>query len=237
MKIAHRGASRLEPENTLRAFEKAVEIGAQMIEFDVWRCGTGEIVIIHDDHLPGDEGPDRHIERLPLLDIKRVDVGKGERVPTLSEVLNTFAGRIALNIELKGRGTAAPVAELITKELTEGRWKAEDLMISSFNLRELRRSQKLLPQVPHALLLSGHRFQKLKKRWGVELASKMKVQAINISENLATKELISEAKARGLKVFVWTINDKERMHHLLDLHIDGVFSDTPDTLEHRDLAY
>lgn len=236
IKIAHRGASQRAPENTLLAFEKAVEIGADMIELDVWRCRTGEIVVMHDDHLPGDEGPERHIEQLSFEDIHRVDVGMGERVPLLEDVLDSMAGRIALNIELKGRGTAVPVAALLATKLNNHTWKSEDLMISSFRVLELRKSQKLLPQFAHALLLSGHRFHGLKRRWGVNVASILKVQAINISEDLATKELVLKAKGRGLKVYVWTINDKEKMHRLLTLPIDGVFSDAPDTLEHADLV-
>src|SRR5260221_182635 len=121
--VAHRGASGYEPENTLAAFERAIAMGAPMIELDVHLSKSDEVVVIHDYHTSDMQ----EVSKLTTQELKQYDVGKGERIPLLSEVLDLVHEKAILNIELKAHGTAKPVAELLKK------WNPEKFVVSSFN--------------------------------------------------------------------------------------------------------
>jgi glycerophosphoryl diester phosphodiesterase len=103
--IGHRGAAGHAPENTLRSFHKAVELGADMVELDVHLCATGEPVVIHDDTVDRTTDRSGRVRDLSLDELKALDAGDGERVPTLVEVIDEMSGRAALNVELKGLGS------------------------------------------------------------------------------------------------------------------------------------
>ena len=111
--IAHRGASAYEPENTLRAFDRAIEMGATMLEMDVHLSQDGHPVVIHDADLSRVADSGGRIPDMTLEQIKGVDVGQGERVPTLSEVIALARGRVELYIELKGQRTPKPVVSAL----------------------------------------------------------------------------------------------------------------------------
>jgi glycerophosphoryl diester phosphodiesterase len=111
--IAHRGASAYEPENTSRAFERAIEMGATLLELDVRLSGDGHVVVIHDENLSRLANDPRPVRSLTLEQIKAVDVGQGERVPILCEVIELVRGRTGLYVELKGQRTPAPVVSAL----------------------------------------------------------------------------------------------------------------------------
>ncbi len=111
--IAHRGASAYEPENTLRAFERAIGMGATMIELDVHLSRDGQPVVIHDADLSRTTGGTCRVEELTLEQIRCLDAGLGERVPTLAEAIDLVRGRAQLYIELKGQQTPAAVVDTL----------------------------------------------------------------------------------------------------------------------------
>jgi len=109
LRIGHRGAAGHAPENTLASFRKAIELGLDMTELDVHVCASGELVVIHDENVDRTTNSKGWVSKLSLTELKRLDAGAGETVPTLAEVLDLLKDRIMLNIELKGLGTAEPV--------------------------------------------------------------------------------------------------------------------------------
>ena len=131
--IAHRGASAYEPENSLRAIETAIKLKADMVEVDIRKSKDGELVVIHDENVDRTTNSKGWVSKLSLTELKRLDAGAGEMVPTLAEVLDLLKNRIMLNIELKGLGTAEPVYKLIK----ETGWQNTNLTISSFNWESL----------------------------------------------------------------------------------------------------
>jgi len=106
--IAHRGASAYEPENTLRAFERAIEMGATMLELDVYLSQDGHPVVVHDADPARTGNSNGQIRDMTLEQIKGFDASQGEQVPTLSEAIELTRGRAELYIELKGQRTPEP---------------------------------------------------------------------------------------------------------------------------------
>jgi len=194
LKIGHRGAMGCCKENTLSCFEKAVELGVDMIELDVHYLNN-EIIVTHD------------------VPKERNDF------PTLKSVFDLINKRVKINIELKGRGTAKPVAELISEYLKKG-WIEDDFLISSFNVDELREFKKQGLKVKLGLIIE-------KENTVIE---DIGFYSIHPALKITNKKLIDNLHDRGLKVFAWTGNKKRDIKKLISLAVDGIFSDYPDKL-------
>src|SRR5262249_34681489 len=130
--IGHRGAAGLEPENTLRSFARAIEIGVDAIELDVYYV-DGHLVVIHDDTLERTTNGRGDVMAQSFDGLRRLDAGGGERIPTLDEVFATVPSGFTVNVELKGPGTAEPVARCIADNADV------DALVSSFDHPELTR--------------------------------------------------------------------------------------------------
>src|SRR3989344_9380836 len=113
LKIGHRGACGYAPENTLKSFQRAIDLGVDAIELDVQLCKSGELIVMHDNTVDRTTDGSGFIKKLKLKDLKKLDAGEGERIPTLEEVLNLVDRRVKVNIELKGPKTAKPALKLI----------------------------------------------------------------------------------------------------------------------------
>jgi glycerophosphoryl diester phosphodiesterase len=223
--IAHRGASGHRPENTLPAYELAVEQGADMIEIDLHRTRDGAIVVAHDEELAG-IGGQGEIAEATLAEVRALDAGAGEPVPTLDEVLDGFATRIPFNLELK-RGKQADYAglERATLEAVNQRGLLPRMLFSSFYDPVLARLRALSPEARVALLIS----RKFPQR-AVERAKALGAEALNPEDSLVTAGLVREAHAAGLAVYVFTVDEEAELRRFLDLGVDGIFTNHPDRL-------
>jgi glycerophosphoryl diester phosphodiesterase len=223
--IAHRGASAYRPENTLAAYQLAVEQRADMIEIDLHRTRDGAIVITHDEDLAGLGGRGA-IEDATLADVRALDAGGGERVPTLDETLDRFGRRIPFNLELK-RGVRGlyPGLEDAALAAVSARGLLAATLFSSFEDAVLARLASLAPGSRRALLVSP------RDRPGpVERALAVGAEALNPWLGMARPELIEAAHAAGLAVYPFTVDRGEDMQRLLDLGVDGMFTNHPDRL-------
>jgi len=223
--IAHRGSSAYRPENTLAAFELAVEQRSDMIETDLHRTRDGAIVITHDEDLAG-LGGRGEIADATLAEVRALDAGGGERVPTLAEILGRFGARIPFNLELK-RGTRGEYAGLEAAALAEveGRGLLERTLFSSFYDPVLRRLRDLSERARIGFLVS-RRFPER----AVERARAVRAEALHPELALANRELVEEAHAAGLAVHVFTVDRVEDMRRLLALGVDGLFTNHPDRM-------
>lgn len=235
LNIAHRGASKLAPQNTLTAFEKAVEVGADGIEFDVRFCADGVPVVIHDATVDATTDGTGRVERLTLAQLKELDAGSsygpafaGERIPTLAEVMETVEGNTLLNIELKGGspfdcGLEQAVVDVIKHHGREG-----DVLISSFNPFALRRLQQIAPSVPTGLLY-------LRPAWPtLSLASLVmprRTAALHPHRALVDERHVRWARARNSRVYVWTVDDPADMSRFIELQVDGIITNAPGLLQ------
>lgn len=224
LKIGHRGASGYEPENTLRSFKRAIELGADMIELDVHVCKSGELVVIHNEKADKTTDGVGYIANKTFKELRKLDAGKGEKIPTLSEVLNLVNKKVKVNIELKGKNTARPVFELIENYIKEKDWSYEDFLVSSFNQHELLEFNKLNSKIKIGVLNIGILIDFAK------FAEKVNAYSINPSMDFIDQDLVDDAHKRNMKVFVWTVNDQDDIQKIKALGVDGIFSDYPDRL-------
>ena len=133
LKIGHRGAPGYEPENTLRSFEKAISMGVDMVELDVHKCKSGELVVIHDKKVNRTTNKKGFVKNKNLQQLKTLDAGKKEKIPTLKEVLDFINKRVKINIELKGPKTTEAVLKLIEEYINKKKSKYSQFIISSFD--------------------------------------------------------------------------------------------------------
>lgn len=223
--IAHRGASAARPENTLAAYELAVSQRADMIEIDLHRTRDGAIVVTHDEQLAG-LGGHGEIAEATAEEVRSLDAGGGERVPLLEEVLDRFGARIPFNLELK-RGTKAEYdgLERATLESVVGRRLLPNMLFSSFYDPVLARLRALSEEARIGLLVS-RRFP----HRAVARARALRAEALHPEDSLVTAALVDEAHDAGLAVYVYTVDDPAEMRRMLDLGVDGLFTNHPDRM-------
>ena len=223
--IAHRGASAYRPENTLAAYALAVEQRADMIEIDLHRTRDGAVVVCHDAGLEG-LGGSGEIADATLDEVRALDAGGGERVPTLEEVLDGFGPRIPFNLELKrgAREAYAGLEEAAARAVT-ARGLLERTLFSSFYDPDLALLRQVCPGARIALLLSRRHPQ-----GALERARALGAEALNPEAALVTPELISQAHGAGLAVYPFTVDDPEAMRRLLAWGVDGLFTNVPDRM-------
>lgn len=224
LKIGHRGAAGHEPENTLRSFGRAIELGADMVELDAHICGTGEIVVIHDDTVNRTTDGSGPVKEKTLGELRSLDAGKGEMIPTLEEVLELLEGRAGVNIELKALGTAGPVHETLSTAIERSGWSLDDVFVSSFHLGELVAMSDLSEEVRTGVLVAGD------PRDVLEFAESIKAYSINPYFRNTGEEFIKLAHGRGFKVFTWTVNEPNDIESMRAMGVDGVISDYPDRI-------
>lgn len=221
LKIGHRGAKGLEPENTLRSFSKAIDLGVDMIEFDVRLTKDKKVVVIHDDKLDRTTNGKGLVKEKDLKEIKKLSAGKKERIPTLEETLDSVAKRVKVNIELKGEKTAESVSKIIDKYLKNKKWPLGYFFVSSFNYQELEDFKKFQPKVKLGIIAENKETDFLKA------AKQLRAFSINLPMELINKKLVKNLHGKGFKIFAWTVNKKSDIIEMKLLEIDGIISDYP----------
>jgi len=220
--IGHRGACGYEPENTLASFERAITMGCTWIELDV-HFVENELIVIHDSTLDRTTNGKGKIYDLSLAEIQSVDAGNGQHIPTLTQVLDLVDRRIGINIELKGRETAEPVNRLLSEYCDKG-WRRDQFQVSSFKHAELARCRDQWQL--------GALFHKAVPDY-FEVTSELNAYSINLEKSLVTEAVVTQAHARGLKVFVYTVNEPKEIANLVKLQVDGIITNFPDRVINR----
>jgi glycerophosphoryl diester phosphodiesterase len=227
--IAHRGASAYEPENTLRAFDRAIEMGATMLELDVHLSRDGHLIVIHDSDLGRIGGDPTLIRDMTLSQIKRFDAGSGERVPTLPEVIDLVRGRAELYIELKGQRTPEPAVKILRQMNF-----TDQAIVGSFYFW-LPQKAKFLDHALRTSVLIGN---ELREKDFVEWALAVQADYVHpcwergslTPHRLLTPELISHFRQHGLGIVVWHEERLTELRELVQLDVDGICTNTPDVL-------
>lgn len=223
--IAHRGASGYRPENTLSAFQLAVDQRADMIEIDLHLSRDDEIVVRHDDDLAS-LGLERRIRAADLAQIRSLDAGDGETIPTLDEVLDRFGSEVAFNLEIKtGSDGAYPGLEAAALRAVEGRGLLASTLFSSFCDGVLGRLRALSSQARLAVLVSARR-----PAGALERARAVGAEALNPWYGLADTDLIDLAHAEGFAVYPYTVDAPADVRGCLEAGVDGLFTNYPDRL-------
>lgn len=222
--IGHRGAAGLFPENTLAGFARAVDLGVDGVEFDV-RMAESEVVVIHDERVDRTTNGTGMVSEMSFAELRRLDAGAGQPIPTLQEVLEVLPKQLMVNIELKGSGTARPVAGVVG-DIALGRETTDfpSLLVSSFDHDELRRFHDICPGVPCAPL-ANHFSDALEPT-----VRALDAWSVNLSLRAATEAHVEAARSWGRRCLVYTVNDPGTAHALSEIGVTGVFTDYPDRL-------
>lgn len=217
--VAHRGASAYEPENTLRAIRWALDLGVQAIEVDVRRTRDGELVLLHDETVDRTTDGTGRIVELALEDSRRLDAGRGERVPTLDEALDITKGRGTLLLELKVRGLWRDVHDQVQRSRDP-----EATIYLSFLTSELAELKRHHPEVRCGLLFMGAPESALAN------AHRARMDIAGFHEEAVTPELVGKAHRRHLRVLTWTVDDPMRARHLAGAGVEYLASNAPDVV-------
>jgi len=226
--IAHRGASAYEPENTLRAFELAIQQGAQMIELDLHSTADGQVVVIHDATLDYTTNLQGRVDQLPLEQIKRADAGKGERVPTLDEVLDLTAGKVRLYLEIKDTRAAAPTLQTI-----RARQCQDAMLLASFDVGLMKRLGEEVRDVELGVILGTstlHPLVRYREAFPWRGLQAVRYQVLCIQVELCYGYLAKRVKTAGKKLYVWTADTEKQFARMLRCEVDGIVTNRPDYL-------
>lgn len=238
--LGHRGASSAHPENTVRAFREAIREGADGVELDVMRCATGELVVVHDDDLgrvigekPGSGLP---IRTSSFADLRAHDLGFGERLPLLSEVIEELGPDALINIELKSPdvktaheqaqllrndGLAEAVADLLNRTPRP----AGTTLVSSFDPMQILRFRKRAPSGPPlGFLFHREEARPLREAWIEPL---LPVAAMHPDAGLVDAVAMRRWRRRGHAVHVWTVDDPREVSMLVTLGVDAIITNRP----------
>lgn len=233
--LAHRGGAREAPENSLRAFRRAVSLGYQYIETDIRATADGVPVVFHDESLQRVTDRVGRIRELPFREVRKAHIGNAERIHSLKEVLDHFPG-IRFNIDIKEDNAVEPVLDLLGKADYLDR-----VCVASFSWARLRAVRARFgsavctalapPEV--GALVTRSRLGRLS--WASRFVLPDGPSCVQIPRRssrlrLVTPTLVRLAHERGWQVHVWTIDDPAEMHGLLDLGIDGIMTDRPSVL-------
>ena len=223
LNIGHRGAMGYEPENTIASIKKAIDLGADGFEIDVFRCLSGEIVLFHDKYLDKLTNGEGLIEKKSLTDLKKLSVlGTENKIPTLEEVLNIINKQVFLNIELKGKNTAKASLELVEKFINQKKISSQNILFSSFDWNELEKVRELNSDVKIALITENDPLL------AIETAKKLKAFAINPNYKDLSKKNIKIIHNNDFKIYTWTVNNKRDISKMKLLKVDGIITDFPD---------
>jgi len=227
--IAHRGASGTEPENTLRAIGRALEIGAHGVEIDVRLSREGAPVVIHDARLRRTTGMPGLVAAMPLAMLRALNAGEGERIPTLREVLDTVRPDTLLNVELKAPGSARATLEAVALKRKETRgWTGGHLIVSSFDRNELAVIAAANAAAPEAERLRVGLLLARRPLGLARLVERFGAYSIHLPVRLTTRSFLARARATGARLLVYTVNTPREIARLRELGLDGVFTDHPE---------
>ena len=221
--IGHRGAAALEPENTLCAIRKAIELGMDYVEFDIHRCKSGEIVLIHDDTVERITKGSGRVSEMTVQQLRKLDAGKGERIPTLQEAIDTCKGKIKMIIELKDRGLEKEVIDVLIKNGIP-----EAIIISFFHefvkkAKEEAAGKKI--KIKTGVILAGNPINV------VEMARLANADYVTANHFYMDKEMAKKVKEAGLGLNVWTCNTEYDIKKAIAWGADMIASDNPELLD------
>jgi glycerophosphoryl diester phosphodiesterase len=237
--VAHRGASAYAPENTIAAFDKAVEMKADYIEIDVQRSKDGKLVVIHDTTVDRTTDGSGKVGNLTFKELRNLDAGswKGEQftgaqIPTFDEILDRYHGKIGILIELKAPELYPGIEENIAKTLKErnlDKPQNEKIIVQSFNHNSMKKMNELLPKVPIGVLTSSS------ADTTEQALQEFSTYAdyFNPSYGIVTPDLVNQVHSLGMKIGSWTVRSQEAADFLLDVGVDAIITDYPDYVDPR----
>jgi glycerophosphoryl diester phosphodiesterase len=218
LRIGHRGARAYEPENTLRSFKKALEIGVDAVELDVRKTKDNQLVVIHDADVKKTTDGKGLVSELTLKEIKEFSTEKGEKIPTLKEAFDFLDKKVKILIELKEEGVEEKVLSAVRENGLQ-----KNVIIVSFIEEALRKVRELNKEIETGLIYAKHKNP-------VKSALDLKASYLLSLYRFTHTANVKKAHENGLKVIVWTVNKPEEVAEYVKKGVDGIASDKPDIL-------
>jgi glycerophosphoryl diester phosphodiesterase len=226
--IAHRGSSRVYPENSLAAFLQAVTSGADALEVDLRRSADGVIYCFHDSRLGRLTGHSGYVQRTSSKQIDRLKLRGSEPTLRFDHFLEEFAGKVEIVLDIKSIGIERDILNLVSRMP-----RRSGIMFSSFNSRILSRIKSLSPPSRTALIVGPVRNLRVKLDIGsylVNRLTKLNCAAAHLSERIARPGVVRKLLGAGFAVAVWTIDDTRTALRFAGLGANGIISNVPEEL-------
>ncbi len=220
--IGHRGAMGHETENTLASIQKALDLGVDMIEIDVFNVADDNTMVFHDETLDRLSNAGGKIEEWTYYELRKVTLDGGHKIPRLQDVLKLIDNKVRLNIELKGAGTVSRVNFITDYYIKERGWTLDNFLISSFKWDELREMRKVNASIPIAILTESDPLD------AISIAKELNAEAINPNFEKLTPENNLAIQEAGFKIYPWTVNEPEDIIAMKRLGVDGIITNFPE---------
>jgi glycerophosphoryl diester phosphodiesterase len=239
LRIGHRGAAALEPANTLRSIRRALDLGVEMVEIDMRVSGDGQLVLAHDDEITSVDGERLRVSTQDLAALRRIDVGKGERIATLDEALAAIKGRALVNVDLKVEGQARELLQALRAAAM-----VDDAIVTGDSLTSFGYLKAEAPRLWVGLSVdatSMSRTQAWLEQFTPDLATRCAAllasravaahaDALMLEHAQISAALVRALHQRTLRVYVWTVDRTSDMVRLKAQGVDGVTSNRVDVL-------
>lgn len=223
--IGHRGAMGHETENTLASIQKAVDLGVDMIEIDVFKIKSGEIMVFHDVDVERLTDGTGKIETFEFKELRKLMVEGEHQIPTLQEVIDVMDTKAALNIELKGAGTSADVAAIMNTNMEQNGWALDSFIISSFNWDELKAMRAINNKVAIAVLTEENPID------AIPIGKELNAVAINPHFKDLNIEVANTIRDAGFKIYTWTVNELTDINTMKRIGVDGIITNFPERVQ------
>jgi glycerophosphoryl diester phosphodiesterase len=217
-RVGHRGAGADEPQNTLRSFERAIAIGVEMVETDVRQSRDGVLVLSHDEEIRAG-GQELIVAEHDFAALRSLDLGHGERIPTLAEALAVVRERCGIMIDLKGEGFET---ELVAAIRSSG-LPYDQIVVPGGTRHSRAIIRSLDPAIPISLSLDAD----WDRRITPEFIDGIDTDAVTWEHPLITPERVALLHERGLLVYTWTVDDLATMRRVIAAGVDGVITNRP----------
>jgi len=217
--VSHRGAGVLEPENTLLAIRKGIELGADAVEIDVRATKDRKLVLMHDAELERTTNSTGKLSEKTFGELKDVDAGKGEKIPLFSEALAEVKGKLKIEVEIKEAG----IEGLVVKEI-EAAGMEKDVLVISFFHTALKKVKELNPEIRTAVILFAQPID-----FG-SLIKEANADAVHTKLEYADREIADSLKVDGKELFISKILAEEDFGKAKEMGATGVSTDNPDKI-------
>lgn len=225
--IAHRGGpiidQQISPENSLEAITHSLALGVDAIEIDIWLV-EGELLVTHDRRLGRQIPGSGLITRQTRAQLAELTLANGETIPTLTQVLTLIGERALLNIEIKGQNCVPALIQTLMQHRHEHQVSLEQYIVSSFDHQQLHQMLQLAPEIKRGVLIEGIPLDY------AQCCEALHAYSFNTHLSFLSQALIDDARKRGLKNWVYTVNHVDDWEWMLALGVDGVFTDRPKEL-------
>lgn len=229
--LAHRGARREAPENTISAFQKAREMGADGVELDILFSKDRQLVVTHNENLQEFAKVNKKVRDLNFHELRQLDFGshfssafKDEKIPHLAEVFELLRGKMIINVEIKGTNILWDGREKILYKLISDMKMEEQVWVSSFNIFALKRMLKIAPHIKRGYLFYEKQ-DRFSRQGGWDFF--VKPQSWNISRALVHDPSIEKIHKKNRECWIWTVNEEKEVEKFSKAGADVIITDEP----------